>query len=122
MSEINRSRAIEQLENRTMLAWGPWTKLIDHDKAVAKYPNITGQGVNIAVIDTGIAFGHAQLQGVRWVSPGDPGDNVDNDADGYGDDINGWDFYRNDYEPNDENSHGTQMSGIIAGKHYTHPI
>ncbi|HEV8608407.1 MAG TPA: S8 family serine peptidase [Tepidisphaeraceae bacterium] len=111
------SCAIESLEARRLLAmnWGPYPQLIDQDKAVADFPNITGKGVNIAIIDSGIDFNHPKLQGKIWTNPGEIAhDGKDNDGDGLIDNTNGWDYYRGDNFPNDENSHGTQMAGIIA--------
>src|SRR2546425_12355500 len=91
------SATIEQLETRTMLAWGPYARLIDQDQAVAKYPQVTGKGVNIATIDSGIDFSHPQLQGVVWTNLGEiPGNKIDDDHDGLIDDLHGWDYYRGD--------------------------
>ncbi|MBO9668743.1 MAG: serine protease, partial [Bdellovibrio sp.] len=40
---------------------------------------------------------------------------VDDDANGYVDDINGWNFVANNANVNDDNSHGTHVSGIVVG-------
>ena len=112
----SRPSTVEALEARQHLAWGPYPDLIDHDELVARYPNVTGKGVVVAVIDTGMDFQHPKLQGKWWVNTGEtPFNNRDDDNNGYVDDYRGYDFYREDGEPNDENSHGTQMGGIIAG-------
>ncbi|HEV8290466.1 MAG TPA: S8 family serine peptidase, partial [Tepidisphaeraceae bacterium] len=106
------------LEARRLLAmdWGPYPKLIEQDKAVADFPNITGKGVNVAIIDTGIDADHPKLQGKLWTNPDEiAGDGIDNDHDGQIDNVHGWDWVRGDNVPDDENSHGTQMAGIIAG-------
>ncbi len=70
----------------------------------------------IAVIDSGIALHHPDLQGNIWTNPGetDCSDNIDNDNNGYVDDCNGWDFLGKDNEPIDFNGHGSHVSGIIA--------
>jgi subtilisin family serine protease len=70
----------------------------------------------IAVLDAGINFSHPDLQG-RWFinqaeANGLPG--VDDDGNGFVDDIRGWDFVDGDNDPQDFHSHGTQISGIIA--------
>jgi len=113
---------VETLETRRLLAmnWGLYPKLIDQDKAVADFPTITGKGVNVAIIDSGFDFDHPKLQGKVWTNPDEiPGDGIDNDHDGQIDNLHGWDYMRGDNVPDDENSHGTQMAGIIAGLPFT---
>jgi hemin uptake protein HemP len=108
----------QALEPRRLLAmsWGPYPQLIDQDKAVSDFPNITGKGVNVAIIDSGFDFDHPKLQGKIWTNPDEIADDgIDNDRDGQIDNIHGWDYVRADNHPDDENSHGTQMAGIIAG-------
>ncbi|MEK7866292.1 MAG: S8 family serine peptidase [Planctomycetota bacterium] len=74
----------------------------------------------VAVIDTGIDFHHPELEGCRWVNHreyiGLPG--VDDDGNGYTDDIYGWDFIDGDGDPMDEDGHGTQVAGVIAASAY----
>ncbi|NOY76349.1 MAG: S8 family serine peptidase [Calditrichaeota bacterium] len=93
--------------------------------------------VLLAVIDTGIDYDHPDLKKAIWINPGedlnhngrvDSSDfnGVDDDGNGFVDDIQGWDFvdapnypdggdYRNrDNNPADENGHGTAVAGIIA--------
>jgi subtilisin family serine protease len=50
-----------------------------------------------------------------WTNPGEtPGNSTDDDGNGYVDDINGWDFVNSDAHPNDDNNHGTHVTGTIA--------
>ncbi|WP_233256491.1 S8 family peptidase, partial [Microcystis sp. 0824] len=71
----------------------------------------------IGVIDTGVDYNHQDLVGNIWTNPGEiAGDGIDNDGNGYIDDIRGWDFAYNDNNPSDVNGHGTHVSGTIAGK------
>ena len=71
----------------------------------------------VAVIDTGIDFNHPDLQGNIWVNPGEiAGDGIDNDGNGYIDDVSGWNFVTNTNNPQDGNGHGTHVSGTIAAK------
>lgn len=79
--------------------------------------------VIIAVIDTGIDFQHEDLVGKEWINRGEiPNDGIDNDNNGYIDDINGWNFCENNNkllsgEEVYENDHGTMVAGIIAANH-----
>jgi len=69
----------------------------------------------VGVIDTGIDTDHPDLAANIWINPGEiQGDNIDNDNNGFIDDIHGWDFYGDDSDPSDDNSHGTHVSGTIA--------
>lgn len=71
----------------------------------------------VAVIDSGIDFTHEDLQEAIWNNPAEIAANgVDDDGNGYVDDIRGYDFGSDvgDSDPTDENGHGTHVAGIIA--------
>ena len=69
----------------------------------------------VAVIDTGIRFTHEDLAANMWRNPGEiAGNNVDDDANGYIDDVYGWDVFSNDADPSDEFDHGTHVAGTIG--------
>lgn len=62
----------------------------------------TGEGVLIAIIDTGVSLTHADLQGRYW----DGGEEYPN---------HGYDFFTHDNDPSDEDGHGTHVAGTICG-------
>ena len=71
--------------------------------------------ITVAVIDTGVRHTHEDLAANMWVNPAEiPGDGIDNDKNGYIDDIHGIDEFANDGNPMDENGHGTHVSGLIG--------
>lgn len=73
----------------------------------------------VAVVDTGLDLSHIELKSNLYINPaefhGSPG--VDDDKNGFIDDIHGYDFSSKDSIPQDENGHGTHCAGIIAGTH-----
>lgn len=74
-------------------------------------------GMVVAIIDTGIDMTHPDLQQRIWVNPGEiAGDRIDNDRNGYVDDVNGWDFAYNDNAPSDGNGHGTHVAGTVGAR------
>ncbi len=76
----------------------------------------TGTGATtVAVIDTGIDYNHPDLAANIWTNPGEiPGNGIDDDHNGYIDDVHGYDFVNNDGDPMDDHSHGTHCAGTIG--------
>jgi subtilisin family serine protease len=74
--------------------------------------------VIIAVTDSGVAHFHPEINPNRWVNSVElnGAGGVDDDGNGYVDDIYGWDFWDNDGNPEDHNSHGTHVAGTIAAR------
>ena len=72
--------------------------------------------VLVGVIDTGIDYNHPDLADRIFINFGEiPGNDIDDDNNGYIDDIHGYDFYNDDGDPYDDDDHGTHVSGTIGG-------
>lgn len=79
----------------------------------------TGKGVIIAVIDDGVDGEHPGLKDNMWVNVGEiPGNGIDDDNNGFVDDVRGWDFVDNDNNPQPppKEVHGTHVAGTVAAR------
>ena len=97
-------------ENRYSLDWWykktAWQSLIDNEE----------KEVIVAVIDTGVNIEHEALSGKIWVNEHEVLNGIDDDGNGYVDDIYGWNFVNENNEVAEtEISHGTAVSGLIVG-------
>ncbi len=72
------------------------------------------QSIIVAVLDSGIKLDHPEFSGRLWTNPNETLNGIDDDNNGYIDDINGWDFANNDDDPTDDHGHGTNVTGIIG--------
>jgi subtilisin family serine protease len=69
----------------------------------------------VAVVDTGADLSHPDLAPSLWQNPGEvAGNGIDDDGNGFADDVVGWDFADGDANPQDTNGHGSHVSGTIA--------
>ncbi|GAA6618934.1 S8 family serine peptidase [Scytonema sp. NUACC26] len=76
----------------------------------------TGQGVVVAVLDSGVDRNHNDLQTNIWTNSKEIADNgIDDDDNGYIDDVYGWNFDGDNKDTLDTYGHGTHVSGTIAG-------
>ncbi|NBU33405.1 hypothetical protein EBS40_02115 [bacterium] len=72
-------------------------------------------GIVVAVVDSGADINHSYISSHWWTNPGEiVGDNIDNDHNGYVDDIHGWNFVDNNNDVTDGYGHGTAVSGLAS--------
>jgi len=94
--------------------------LADADIDAAETWDITqgSWGVTVAILDDGLELDHPDLRGNIFVNVREiPGNGIDDDGNGYVDDVTGWDFYANDNNPRPdgpEDYHSTPCSGLAA--------
>ncbi len=98
---------------------------ISADKLWAK--GYRGDGVVVAVVDTGTDINHPQLRNQIYTNLGEVGldangkdksiNGIDDDSNGYIDDVTGWNYIDNSNLKKDNSIHGTHVSGIIAAAH-----
>jgi subtilisin family serine protease len=84
----------------------------------ASAPYASGNRPIVAVIDTGLDSNHRVFSqsGALWINPGEiPGNGVDDDFNGFVDDVKGWNFISNTSNFFDDEDHGTHVAGIVLG-------
>jgi subtilisin family serine protease len=112
---LNRSNLFPDVPNLSENNWG--VDAINAPEVWAQ--NITGKGIVVAVVDTGVDYYHPDLDSNIWQNPGEiAGNGIDDDRNGFIDDIRGWDFLYNDNYPMDLDlyGHGTHIAGSIAAE------
>ncbi len=100
---LNDPRLAEQTALTTIGATSAWNRTLGTRQTV------------VAVIDTGIDYTHPDLSPNLWINTREvPGNGIDDDGNGYADDLIGYDFAANDPDPSDHDGHGTHVAGIIG--------
>lgn len=102
------ARAVRGVDIRMQEVW----KQYDEDESEHRM-------VTVAIIDTGIDITHPELKDAIWTNEDEiPDNDIDDDGNGYPDDIHGWNFYnRSNYVYDGaEDDHGTHSAGTIAAK------
>jgi subtilisin family serine protease len=105
------------LHNTGQVFWGNISGTPDADIDAPEAWDIeTGSpDVIIAIVDTGIDYTHPDLATKIWNNTDEiPGNGIDDDTNGYIDDIRGWDFFYNSSDPIDMVGHGTMCAGVAA--------
>ncbi len=106
--EIEKTNAVEGVDINILPAW----ELYDSSEE-------THRQVIVAVIDTGVDINHPELKNSMWINEDEiAGDGIDNDGNGYVDDVYGWNFFNNTNQVYDgkEDDHGTHAAGTIAAE------
>jgi subtilisin family serine protease len=121
--DLTNPLPIVPLMTAAPLAWGQ--QAINARAAWSQ--NIRGQGVIVAVVDSGVDINHPKLSPNIYTNPGESGfdgqsrdkatNGVDDDGNGFIDDVNGYNFLNNNKNVSDEVEHGTHVAGIIGAYH-----
>ncbi len=95
---------------------GGGTADADIDAPEAWQVSTGSRDIIVGVVDTGIDYTHPDLAANIWVNPGEiAGNGIDDDGNGFVDDVHGYDFANGDGDPFDDNGHGTHCAGTIGG-------
>lgn len=118
---VNATAAIAQATGRNLFTDVPdslWSSNLNQVKAPEAWQaGFTGKGTVVAVIDTGVDYTHWDLNDNIWRNSREIyGNGIDDDRNGYVDDIVGWNFVSNNNNPYDDGGHGTHVAGIIAAE------
>jgi thermitase len=86
------------------------------EQAPLAWSGLTGAGPTVAVVDSGVDFTHTDLRQAQWQNQAETVNGRDDDGDGFVDDVSGWDWVDGDNTPDDDNGHGTHVTGTVAAR------
>ena len=107
-----RFSVLHGLRNTGQLGGSPGADIA----AEAAWDVTTGdREVVVGIVDTGIDYEHPDLAGNIWINTAEiAGNGIDDDGNGFVDDVRGWDFVAGDNDPMDDNGHGTHVAGTVG--------
>lgn len=124
LSDFGKQWGLQNLGNSepvTTTSMSPLQGVIGADVNILKAWELTKgkKEVVVAIIDTGVDYDHPELKSNMWVNLAEKNGKrgVDDDGNGFVDDIHGYDFVGNDSKPDDGYGHGTHCAGIVGASH-----
>jgi thermitase len=124
LSDFSKQWALQNIgknEPVTTTRMSPLQGVVGADVNALKAWEITkgSKDVVVAIIDTGVDADHIELRDNMWINEAELNGRkgVDDDGNGFVDDIHGYDFVGNDGNPDDGYGHGTHCAGIVGASH-----
>jgi subtilisin family serine protease len=126
LAYLNNVAYLKQDVPRPTLQAPAWNVAHINADQVWTTTGLEGNGVVVGILDTGCDTAHPDLRNQLWINAGEDinhdglftvadNNNIDDDGNGYIDDVIGWDFQNDDNVPLDWHGHGTHVAGTVAG-------